>query len=275
MVYDKRVRTKGETTLRQAQLVMLEMMKVVDGICRRHDIQYWLDAGTLLGAVRHKGFIPWDDDLDIIMPREDFDRFIEIASLELPEDLFLQTRKTDKSIWKWIKIRDNYSTFIQKTEKDKKIEYHQGIFMDIFPYDIVEKKYNLSKMFLNRRFQVSDKTRKFAWILNPLSTLMVKLIGFERLKKYFIKKHSGNNPRYVAAGIEFTLAFHSFEYDLIFPLKEINFEGYSFLAPSNPDKYLTTIFGDYMKLPEEQDRKAHAYKILPFEKCNHEMSLQY
>ncbi len=275
MVYDKRVRTIGETTLRQAQLVMLEMMKVVDGICRRHDIQYWLDAGTLLGAVRHKGFIPWDDDLDIIMPREDFDRFIEIASQELPEDLFLQTRKTDKSIWKWIKIRDNYSTFIQKTEKDKKIEYHQGIFMDIFPYDIVEKKYNLSKMFLNRRFQVSDKTRKFAWILNPLSTLMVKLIGFERLKKYFIKKHSGNNPRYVAAGIEFTLAFHSFEYDLIFPLKEINFEGYSFLAPSNPDKYLTTIFGDYMKLPEEQDRKAHAYKILPFEKCNHEMSLQY
>lgn len=132
-----------------------------------------------------------------------------------------------------------------------------------------------AKMFLNRRFQVSDKTRKFAWILNPLSTLMVKLIGFERLKKYFIKKHSGNNPRYVAAGIEFTLAFHSFEYDLIFPLKEINFEGYSFLAPSNPDKYLTTIFGDYMKLPEEQDRKAHAYKILPFEKCNHEMSLQY
>ena len=275
MVYDKTVRTEGKTTLRQAQLVMLEMMKVVDKICRKHDIQYWLDAGTLLGAVRHKGFIPWDDDLDIIMPRGDFNRFIEIAPQELPEDLFLQTRKTDKSIWKWIKIRDNYGTFIQKTEKDKKIKYHQGIFMDIFPFDLVKNGYNISKLFLNRRFQISEKTKKIAWILNPLSTLLVKLIGFERLKKYFIKTHSGNNPRYVTPGIDFTLSFHSFEYDVIFPLKEIDFEGYSFMAPSDPDKYLTTIFGDYMKLPEEQARKTHAYKILPFKKCNHKMSLQY
>ena len=69
-------RQEGETVLRQAQLVMLRMLKIIDYICRKHDISYWMCSGTLLGAVRHKGFIPWDDDLDICMIREDYERFV-------------------------------------------------------------------------------------------------------------------------------------------------------------------------------------------------------
>ncbi|MEO3238618.1 LicD family protein, partial [Parabacteroides distasonis] len=91
------IRETGETPLRQAQLVMLRMLKIIDYICRKHDLRYWLCSGTLLGAVRHQGFIPWDDDLDICMLREDYNRFIQIAPLEFPTDIFLQTQETDPS----------------------------------------------------------------------------------------------------------------------------------------------------------------------------------
>ena len=73
---------------------MLRILKVVDHICRRHQIPYWLCSGTLLGAVRHGGFIPWDDDLDIAMLREDYERFLAVAGCELPPDMFLQTKET-------------------------------------------------------------------------------------------------------------------------------------------------------------------------------------
>jgi len=108
-------RKSGETILRQAQLVMTRMFKIIDYICREHHLRYWMCSGTLLGAVRHQGFIPWDDDLDICMIREDYDRFIQIAQQELPSDLFLQTRETDPN-YDYLalpcKIRDKKSLII-------------------------------------------------------------------------------------------------------------------------------------------------------------------
>ena len=85
----------GDTVLRQSQLVMLRILKTVDSICKENNISYWLDSGTLLGAARHGGFIPWDDDIDIMMLREDYELFKEIAKKELPEDMFLQNQDTD------------------------------------------------------------------------------------------------------------------------------------------------------------------------------------
>ena len=109
------IRETGETPLRQAQLVMLRMLKIIDYICRKHDLRYWLCSGTLLGAVRHQGFIPWDDDLDICMLREDYNRFIQIAPLEFPTDIFLQTQETDPS-YDYLplpcKVRDKNSLII-------------------------------------------------------------------------------------------------------------------------------------------------------------------
>ena len=88
-------RADADTPLRQAQLVMLRMLKIIDYICRKHNLSYWVCSGTLLGAVRHKGFIPWDDDLDICMIREDYEKFTQIAPLEFPKDIMLQTRESD------------------------------------------------------------------------------------------------------------------------------------------------------------------------------------
>ena len=129
-------RQEGETVLRQAQLVMLRMLKIIDYICRKHDISYWMCSGTLLGAVRHKGFIPWDDDLDICMIREDYERFVEIAVNEFPKDMMLQTRETDPH-YHYLplpcKVRDKKSFILSPGYEDEECE--KGLFIDIFPMD--------------------------------------------------------------------------------------------------------------------------------------------
>ena len=103
--------------LREAQLEMLNILTVIDSICDKHGIQYWLFAGTLLGAVRHKGFSPWDDDCDIGMMREDFEKFESVLHQELPSHLFFQTQETDPGYTKkFIKIRSNRIKLIETEE---------------------------------------------------------------------------------------------------------------------------------------------------------------
>ena len=93
--YREQLRAFSQPHLRECQLKQLSILKVIDGICRKHAISYWLDGGSLLGAVRHGGFIPWDDDIDIAMDYQEMKRFAEIAPKELPEGLFLQSPQTD------------------------------------------------------------------------------------------------------------------------------------------------------------------------------------
>jgi len=121
-------------TLREAQLIMLDMLVEFDKICQKYNLKYWLDSGTLLGAVRHQGFIPWDDDIDLSMPIEDYNKFIEIAENELSSDIFFQTTQTDNKFpFDYIKLRSNRAKIVEFHEKDRDIEYHQGVFVDIFP----------------------------------------------------------------------------------------------------------------------------------------------
>lgn len=277
MVYDKKARERGETELEQLHIVLLEILKVVDDICRRHKLTYWLDAGNLLGHVRHGGFIPWDDDIDLCMPREDYDQFIKIAPKELPKDLFFQHRGVDKKKCKWVKIRDNYSTVEMSGELDKNIEHHQGIFLDIFPYDILEEEFKNTKMVVNRKFQRSKNpvVRNFKWLINPLTTIPVKAIGMKRLQNFFLKKHSGNNPQYVSTGFEISNLYFTFDYDSVFPLQEIEFVGVKTYAPNNIDQYLTDMYGDYMTIPKKDNQMIHAFVIKPFTKCNHPAALDY
>ena len=114
-----------ELNLRDAQIIMLNILKEIDKICKKHNLIYFLDGGTLLGAVRHKGFIPWDDDVDIGMPREDYRKFLKIAQKELPDYLFLQTFETDKyyDIYQVpSKVRDNRTLiFEHNVPKNKKM----------------------------------------------------------------------------------------------------------------------------------------------------------
>ena len=128
-----------KATLREAQILMKTILRDIDKICRENNISYWIESGTMLGAKRHNGFIPWDDDIDIGMMRKDYERFLELAPSHLPDDLFLQNAQLDSGVENsWSKVRHKYSKLIEEYNA----EYHEGLFVDIFPYDTQFKKLN-------------------------------------------------------------------------------------------------------------------------------------
>lgn len=115
---------------------MLDMLEEVDRICRKHDIKYFLIAGSLLGAIRHKGFIPWDDDVDIALFRDDYDRLEKILQKELPSNMFMQTLATDPGYdATHLKIRLAGTTAIMKCAINERYRYNMGIFIDVFALD--------------------------------------------------------------------------------------------------------------------------------------------
>ncbi len=147
-------RESGETRLRQCQLVMLRMLKIFDHLCTRHNIEYFLTGGSLLGAVRHQGFIPWDDDLDVGMTRNNYEKFVQYAAPELPNDVFFQTTETDTHYpvchMVEAKLKDKYSSYIIKEKNKNIIKWHTGLQVDIFVYDKAYLPHNLFLYLLNR-----------------------------------------------------------------------------------------------------------------------------
>jgi len=240
---------------------MLEMLIEFDAICKKHQLRYWLDSGTLLGAVRHKGFIPWDDDIDVSMPIKDYEQFIKIAESELSSDIFFQTAQTDKDFkFDYIKLRSNKASIVELHEKDKTVNYHQGVFVDIFPMLTIENTDANKKFFddtLNKIRDVSaislhtpngkDDSAERA---DLVASLEQKHLGFENKNSKIV--YGGEMPD-VAAW---------FDYAEVFPLTTIEFEGLGFSAPKNPDHYLRAIYSfDYWELPPEDKRVVHAHRI--------------
>lgn len=136
-------RTQASTNIKQVQSVVLRMLKIMDHICSENDIHFWLEYGTMLGAVRHNGFIPWDNEADIGMMRNDFEQFSAIAANALPHDIFFQTKDTDaeylySSNYIEAKLRDKYSNYCNFEVNHPEFRWHNGIQVDIFIYDYDE-----------------------------------------------------------------------------------------------------------------------------------------
>ena len=248
--------------LRKAQLIMLEMLVEFDAICSKYNLKYWLDSGTLLGAVRHKGFIPWDDDIDLSMPVEDYNKFIEIAENELSKDVFFQIKERDKEFkFDYIKLRSNKASIVEFHEKNKEINYHQGIFVDIFPMLTLENSKENKKLYEDTFEKIRDcssislhtpngidnpKFRKK--LVHSLDTLHQGWQEEDDLKVIY----SGKMPD-VAAW---------FDLDEVFPLSKIEFEGLEFFVPNNSKYYLGEIYSfNFMELPPKDKRTIHAWKI--------------
>ncbi len=272
-------RESGETTLRQAQLVMTRMLKIIDYICRKHGLGYWLCSGTLLGAVRHQGFIPWDDDLDICMIREDYEKFLQIAPKEFPDDLFLQTRETDPD-YDYLplpcKVRDKYSLIISEGMEHQK--YRQGLFIDIFPADryhtsgvrfALEKGVKSYFRFITKCLDArlgkdrSVKNRAIAF-LNPLFKGLT--LAYIKTIQWFIHRNVRLDDKHCLIGHGLDTPWRRyFKYEEIFPLQDMRFEDAIVMVPHNPDAYLTELYGsDYMTPPPVKDRiQKHAVRLEP------------
>ncbi len=250
--------------LRRQQLRMLEILEAIDRICAENDLKYWLSSGTLLGAVRHGGFIPWDDDLDIEMPYKDYKRFVKIAEAALPSGFFLQTHKTDPYfLGTFAKVRDGNSMVYEHNRLDQNYLF-RGIFVDIFP---VEHSSKIASEFIGRLHRAVVLSNQY--------------------KKYDIKSARGIYSTvlyYLMAGVLYNIIRHIYallpgkvlrlalgmcfftprKKENIFPLKKIEFEKKLFYAPGNHDAYLKDLFGDYMTIPDEEDRKSHMINDVTF-----------
>lgn len=229
--------------LRKQQLRMLEILLYIDKICKENNIKYWLSSGTLLGAVRHGGFIPWDDDLDIEMLREDYEKFLKVFTDN--DNYALQTYKSDENYFRtFAKVRDLHSE-ISEFELDRYYKY-RGLYVDIFSIERVPKY--ICRLY-GGVFEVIGRWRrkcgdnKFLWhILKCFQKITLWTIPIARpIFRIFTK------DLHHSYGSGFLKERHIED---IHPLTSVQFEGYTFPAPNNVDSYLRLIYGDYNRLPD-------------------------
>ena len=238
---------------------MLEVLMVIDGICRKHHIPYWLSGGSMLGAVRHGGFIPWDDDLDIEMLRPDFERLMKLLPSELPETMALQWHTTDPNyFFQFAKVRDRRSQLFERNGYDKVWKEH-GIWVDIFPLERVPLwMHKLS----NATF---GHTYKMVRTSDDISGVMPKvraLAAFNRNVIFpMLRALAAILPyRYYDFGLGIPYFQHSLQSDYM-PVRYVKYENVEAPIMKEAEKCLSYRYGDYMQLPKNPGSEYHSEDI--------------
>lgn len=260
-------------SLQELQYHLLELLKIVTDFCDDNQLTYCLAYGTLLGAVRHNGFIPWDDDVDIVMPRDDYEKFIEIFN---HKSSYYQVKscKYDKEYpYPFAKVCDN--RFVLKENLNHDCEL--GLYIDVFPVDYFASINRAEKIFkLNRKLThlwiISTLPKKKNRNILKRTTLAIIhfLLPPNRISRMIDNICSNETKRTKGAkycGISSfggTVQNEIVESSVFKQFKMQAFENYSFRIPKKSDKYLTSIYGNYMELPPEEERiSKHNYIVFP------------
>lgn len=265
-----------ELSLREIQQGSFQVLKKIKEICEKENIQYFLIYGTLIGALRHKGFIPWDDDIDIAMPRKDYERFVNLY-IEKPEMFapfeLLDYRTNKKYIYPIARLSDpSY-----RIDYDNAKEYGLGLFVDIYPLDgkNVNDKRHLKKVsHLNSMIYVAGqkKMKKARNFLRNIPKFIIyvytrfrSLIKLLKKNDRICQKYSYEDSEQISAmTIESLITMEKKDFE---KTVQLEFEGELFSCPSGYDHNLKSIYGDYMQLPPEEDRIGHHYYKV-FKKVN-------
>lgn len=252
----------------------IEIFKEIIRICEKHNLKWFLVAGSLLGAVRHKGFIPWDDDIDIGMYREDYDKFIDIAINEIDDKFFVHCNKTDPNYWcSFLKIRKNNTIFEEEHLINKKTK-HNGIFVDIFPYDNAANIYIFNRIrcfvirFISDNLLIKNKIFNYKESRYKYLNIFLKFIPKKILIK--IQNHLMTSKKRGKYVVNWVGASHVknelIKYCDFFPLVNVKFEKIECKAFRKYKTYLSNVYGNYMKIPPKSQRVNHGSAYISFKK---------
>lgn len=265
----------SDQELKEIQRIETEALSVLKDVCDKLHISYFAIGGTALGAVRHNGFIPWDDDIDIGMTRENYFRFIKEAPSFLPSKYILQDPySSQRTAYPYTKIRINGTSFVEYSNRN--VDMHHGVYIDIFPFDEVPDDDERNK----KQYRIVQRlSRIIVWRQSPdmysephslkqhIQALcrrilfhLLRLIPYNYLVGRIdqeITRYNGTNQQAMACLL---FSRRNCEYGLkstLFPLKEHQFENLTIPVPNDCDTYLTTHYGDWRKMPPREQRFGH------------------
>lgn len=258
-------------SVKQVQQKILEVMKYIDKLCRENGIVYYIMGGTALGAVRHGGFIPWDDDLDIFMTPSEYEKFKKVFEKENSPLFVLQEWRTTPNYLEYAKVRMNGTTFIEESFKDRK-DLHQGIYVDIMILHKVPENRMIQKLvYYESKFVTlyalsqrnwKPKTKAQAVVLKSLHFMPCKLMAkcfYHRIYRYDDRQDNFMYCYWITpAKFRNGLFDASFFSDPV----DIPFEDTVLLGSKKIKEYLEYRYGDYMKLPSEEAQKAAVHAMV-------------
>lgn len=259
--------------LENIQQILLGFLLEVDRICKKHNIKYFLGGGSLLGAVRHKGFIPWDDDADVMMLRKDYDKFLSVLPDELPGYLFAQTQENEKnSHFPFTKLRINHT--ILSTEFSSRFNIHNGIFLDVLAQDYTSNNSFFRKIHMHAvassRWLVLNKWRKTpvdanskisSFCANVLKAIFpLRFLQWVQNKLMSLYKNK-KNAKFLFDSMGRNVSKGAFPAEWLDEAIWVDFENTKLPIPKEYDKYLTYLYGDYMKMiPVSERHVSHDIK---------------
>jgi len=260
-------------SLKDLQHLELEIFKYFISLCEKYKLRYFLAGGTLLGAIRHKGFIPWDDDIDVLMPRTDYDRLQNIGKKLCDKRYKLASFELGNLNYPFAKIFDTHTQIKKIFDFD---ETEQQVWIDIFPLDgLPESDAETEKIFKKSLFmrdilkiqksQDGSAKSTFKKIVKPvLKPILLKCIGIEKsVEKIdrFGRNYSFDDYDYIGGIVWGYGKQEKMKKTEYLKTVQVDFEGLKVNAPGCWDKYLTNLYGDYMRLPPEEQRLTHDMEI--------------